>query len=394
MLGPADQRGAHHGGADDGAHRSGCCSGRSPGRSPGCAGCRGWGARCGPSAGEQQPCAVTRTVDPLGAGAARLRAAVRDRRRDRRSLAEPRCCPTSRTTLRAAHLPHRRGGRDRARSGVPRAQPAGPSSASGVRRPAQHRFEWLAPGAARRRRVRAVPRGAGGGVLRRARLRPARHRAHLRGLRPPGLRPAHHRHRPDAARGLGGRAQGAAGRRRPTGGGCAARSVPSRCSPSSWSPRRCTGWTSTRTPTASPGCGCWSTSSRAGSGWSCSAVLVAGIRLRGWWLPADGAALGGGAAARARRGRTRTPGSRGTTSTATRRPARSTGTTCSGLSADATPTLADAAAGRGGLCAWTTHLPTRTAVGRLEPRPRARPRRAGGCQTTQRSGCRNTDAPD
>ena len=48
-----------------------------------------------------------------------------------------------------------------------------------------------------------------------------------------------------------------------------------------WSPRRCTGWTSTRTPTGSPGCGCWSTSSRAGSAWSWSRC----------WSPASACAV-------------------------------------------------------------------------------------------------------
>ena len=96
----------------------------------------------------------------------------------------------------------------RARRGVPRPQPAERRAGSGVRRRGAAPLRVAGAGAARRRGVRAVPRGAGGGVLRRPRLHPAHHRADLRRVRPPGLRPAHRRHRADAARGVGGGAQG------------------------------------------------------------------------------------------------------------------------------------------------------------------------------------------
>ena len=154
----------------------------------------------------------------------------------------------------------------------------------GVRRPAQHRFEWLAPVLL----VDAVF------VLFLAAQAAAFFGGHDYIQRTTGLTYADYVHQ-----GFGqltfataltllvvwAAARKAGDDRAPTGGGCAARWARCACSPSSWSPRRCTGWTSTRTPTASPGCGCWSTSSRAGSDWSCSAVLVAGIGLRGRWLP-------------------------------------------------------------------------------------------------------------
>ena len=276
----ADQRTAHHGGADerpvdrrDGA-RSDLLAVRGTARHA-VAGSHDPGRRWRRQQRRGDP-----DRDPVRAGPARLRAPVRDRRRDRRPLAQP-GAPRRRGGAGAARLRRRRGDRDRPRSGVPRAEPAG---AELLRRTPTGAAPLRVAGAraARRRGLRAVPRGAGGGVLRWPRLHPQRHRAHLRRVRPPGLRPADLRHGADADRGLGGVPQGGGHPERPVVAarlaGCAVRAHPRR-----GRLRAATGWTSTRTPTASPGCGCWWTCSRAGWGWSSS----------GCSSPGSGCAAGG-----------------------------------------------------------------------------------------------------
>ena len=143
ILGLLHERTAHHGGADEravdrrdvagrdllavrGAARHAVARSHDPGRR-----------------GRRQQRRGDPDRDPVRAGTAGLRAAVRDRRRDRRPLAQP---GASRCRGRAgvARLRRRRGDRGRPRSGVPRLNPPALPS-SGVRRPAQHRFEWLAP---------------------------------------------------------------------------------------------------------------------------------------------------------------------------------------------------------------------------------------------------------
>ena len=203
----------------------------------------------------------------VGAGAGGLRRSVRLRRRPARPVggrAGPRPAAWTRPSPGCS-------------SGSPSVAPCSPRRTSRstrrgwsrVARPpaaAARRFEWLAPVLVVNAVFAVLPRRAGDGRLRRPRLPAAYHRPHLRRLRPPGLRPAHRRDRADAAGRRAGRPQGGARR---TGPGCSGRWACCWRRPSSWSPRRCTGSTSTRRPTASPGCGCWWSSSRAGSGCWC-----------------------------------------------------------------------------------------------------------------------------
>jgi hypothetical protein len=178
-----------------------------------------------------------------------------------------------------------------------RPPPGGPAP-----RPVAHRFEWLArccwstPSS----RCSSSPRRPsifGGHDYLRAHDRPD-----LRRVRPPGLRPAHRRHRADAAGRLGGGPQGAA---ETPGPGLDARLAgPAvRADAGRGGLGAATGCTSTRRPTASPGSACWSTSSRAGSGCSCSRVLAAGVTgaLRPPGCPASRCSAGG-RPARPRRG--------------------------------------------------------------------------------------------
>ena len=143
---------------------------------------------------------------------------------------------------------------------------------------------------------------------------------HLRRVRPPGLRAAHRGHGAHPAGGVGGRPQGRPRDRR--GPRLAARCAgcPVRADPGRRGRPRSTGCRSTRMPTASPGCGCWWTSSRAGSAfwsWPC------------WW-PGSGSRHRGSPGWRCSPGRRRwpgwrwptpMPGSPGTTWSASRRPA-------------------------------------------------------------------------
>ena len=188
------------------------CSPGSPGRSPGCAGCRGWAAplrarhraraaarrRCARSSGR---CSGVVVFGLLFASADALfaewaGAVVPDLRARTRS-----CCAAFLTVavggvvLAAAYLA----------LNPPRVEPA-----SGPARPVAHRYEWLAPVLLVDAVFVVFLGRAGHGHLRRARLPRAHDRADLRGVRPPGLRPAHRRHRAHPARGVGGRPQGAA----------------------------------------------------------------------------------------------------------------------------------------------------------------------------------------
>ena len=209
----------------------------------------------------------------------------------------------------------------------------------GVRRPAQHRFEWLAPVLLVDAvfvlflAAQAAAFFGGHDYIR------AHHRAHLRRVRPPGLRPAHLRHGADADRRLGGGAQGAADTaadrwwlRGSLGALCLLTLVVVASALHRMDLYQdAYGFTRLRLLVD------------LFEGWL-GLVVLGGARRRHrparLVAPADGAALRGGAAARARG---RQPGRvdrASTTSIATRRPARSTGPTCRGLSADATPTLA------------------------------------------------------
>ena len=147
----------------------------------------------------------------VGARGARLRPAVRLRRRDLRRVGWSAGAGPEPRQLRAARVHHRRRGRRGAGGDVPRPEP-GPRRAD-VRSRAAGRapLRVADAGAAGRRGLPGVPRGAGLGHLRRARVRREHHRTHLRRLRAPGLRPAHRRDRAHPARRLGGRPQGAAG---------------------------------------------------------------------------------------------------------------------------------------------------------------------------------------
>ena len=239
-----------------------------------------------------------------------------------------------------------------------RARPTSPSNPPrvGARRPdaapGRPPVRVAGPG---RRRQRACSRRCSSPrptvIVRRPRLPAAHDRPHLRRVRAPGLRPAHRRHRPDAAGDLGGRPQGPARRRRPTG--LAARSRSDCCAsrPSWWSPRRSTGCTSTRRPTASPGSGCSSTSSRAGSGLLVLAVLAGGARAAGGVAAAVRPRSPVPSRCSASPRSTPTRGSPSATSTGTPRPARSTGPTSRASPTTPCPTLARLPADEQRLCA-------------------------------------------
>ena len=186
------------------------CWRRSPGRSPGCAGCRGWVARVRAVTGVGSSAAALRTVvwsllavvvfGLLFASADAVfaewaGAVVPDLQLDSFVLRAFVTVAVGGVVLAATYLA----------LNPPRVEPgAGPA------RPVAHRYEWLAPVLLVDGVFLVFLGGAGHRHLRRARLPRAHHRAHLRGVRPPGLRPAHGRHRADPAGGLGGRPQGTA----------------------------------------------------------------------------------------------------------------------------------------------------------------------------------------
>ena len=132
------------------------------------------------------------------------------------------------------------------------------------------------PGAARRRGLRWCSSPPSSAVIFGGHdYLAAHHRADLRGVRPPGVRPAHGRHRCSPCSSSGPPPARRRARRPRTGSGSAG-SLGLLCAadPGRRRAPRCTGCTSTRRPTASPGSACWSTSSRAGSACWCSRVLV------------------------------------------------------------------------------------------------------------------------
>ena len=122
---PAGRRRALRGRARERAHPARLRAGRrSPGRSPGCAGSRGWVARCAPSPVlglAHRRAAHGRAVAARGRG---LRAAVRLGRRGLRRVGG-RDHPEPRARLvRAAGVRHHRGRRRGAGGDVPRPEPA------------------------------------------------------------------------------------------------------------------------------------------------------------------------------------------------------------------------------------------------------------------------------
>ena len=155
--------------------------------------------------------------------------------------------------------------------------------------------------------------------------------------------------------------------------------------------RRCTGWTSTRRPTASPGCGCWSTSSRAGSGLVVVAVMVAGHPAARLVAAADGAALRARRCCWGWRSPTPTPGSREHNVERYQATGKVDWSYLRGLSADAAPDAGGAAA-RQAACALGGPSPERT-LGGVEPLPRTRRRRPGRLRDADRRGLQRGAVP-
>ncbi len=184
-------------------------------------------------AGAQRQRRPRHRTDPAGGGhrgvvggrCARVRAALRLRRRDRRRLGRrPAAGPDDRV-VRAALLRRCLRGRGDARRGVPRPQPPERVGRAGPHGPGDGTpLRVAGAGAADRRGVRGVRGRAGDRALRRARLRSAHHRTHLRRLRASGFRAADRGDPAHVHRRLGRLPDGSARNPR-TGSGCGSRSV-------------------------------------------------------------------------------------------------------------------------------------------------------------------------